>query len=259
MSPAAPRDPTSPAARGTGGPADAVVLAAGRGVRLGTLTERTPKVLLEVEGRALLDYHLLALRRVGVRRVILVVHYLAEQVERHVDGGRPFELDVTTVRQPEPRGTGDAVRVATPLVRTDPFLVSYADVFLPNEDIVLRELLADDRPKIVAAQVPDGGSFGRLSTRQEGANLRLEGLEEKDGRAVPALVNAGLYLFPKSILTIVAGLTPSVRGEYELTDAVRAFVARGGEMLAVSVSDWVDAGTAESLARAGELARRAHR
>ncbi len=259
MSSAAPRDGTSREARVPRGSADAVVLAAGRGVRLGALTERTPKVLLEVDGRALLDYHLLALRRVGVRRVILVVNYLAEQVERHVDGGRPFELDVTTVRQPEPRGTGDAVRVAIPFVRTDPFLVSYADVFLPNEDVVLQELLVDDRAKIVAAEVPNGGSFGRLSTRREGEHVLLEGLEEKDGRAVPALVNAGLYLFPKSILTTVAGLTPSVRGEYELTDAVRAFVGHGGEMHVVSVSDWVDAGTAESLARAGELARRTRR
>jgi len=236
---------------------DAVVLAAGRGVRLGRATARTPKVLLEVAGRPLLDYHLEALASVGVRRVVLVVQYLAEQIEQHVRD-RPVEgLDITFVRQREPLGTGHAVLVAGPNVRTDRFLVCYADVFLPSERRLLRDFLSDPIPKIAAAEVEDGGSFGRLSVRAESGYARLVGLEEKDGRPVPALVNAGLYLLPKSILDRVARLSPSVRGEYELTDAIREYVTSGGEMRVVPVGEWVDAGTKESLARARDLGSRA--
>jgi UDP-N-acetylglucosamine diphosphorylase / glucose-1-phosphate thymidylyltransferase / UDP-N-acetylgalactosamine diphosphorylase / glucosamine-1-phosphate N-acetyltransferase / galactosamine-1-phosphate N-acetyltransferase len=251
-----PRPPRAPVP--VAGEIDALVLAAGRGVRLGALTASTPKVLLPVDGRPLLDYHLDALRSVGIRRVVLIVHYLAEQIDRHVDGGRAFGLDVTSVHQSEALGTGDAVRVASPYIRSDPFLVCYADTFLPAEGALLASFLSDATPKIAGAQVADGGSYGRLATAGAGDELRLVGLEEKDGRPVPALVNAGLYLLPRSMLELVAGLPRSVRGEYELTDAIRLFVARGGTVRVVPVADWVDAGTEESLARANQLARGAH-
>lgn len=237
------------------GRVDAVVLAAGRGIRLGKLTETTPKVLVPVNGRPLLDYHLEALRAAGIRRVLLVVHYRAEQVEQHVDRGRPFDLDVEVVRQSEPLGTGDAVRVAAPEIRTDFFVVCYADTFVSGEARLLKELLADSTSKIVAAQVPDGGSYGRLETREVRGRLELVDLREKDGRPVAALVNAGLYLLPRSILPLVAALPRSVRGEFELTDAIRNYVVTGGVLRVVPVSEWVDAGTRESLARAEALAR----
>lgn len=236
---------------------DAVVLAAGRGVRLGALTRSTPKVLLLVNRRPLLDYHLEALRSVGVRRVSMVVSYRAEQIEQHVDGGRPFGLEVTSVRQPEPLGTGDAVRVASPQIRSDPFLVCYADVFVPGEDSLLRAFLADDTAKIAGARVANGGSYGRLLTKEERGELRLAGIQEKDGQPSPALVNAGLYLLPKSLLGLIARLPRSPRGEYELTDALREYVAQGGTVRVVPVEEWVDAGTEESLARANELSLRA--
>lgn len=239
------------------GTVEAVVLAAGHGVRLGSLTKSTPKVLLRVDGRPLLDYHLTALAAVGVRRVVLVVSYFAEQVERHVDGGRPFGLEVTSVRQAQPRGTGHAVAAASSEVRSDPFLVCYADVFIPGEEALLRALLSDDTAKIAAARVPDAGGFGRLLTKEEDGEPYLAGIQEKDGRPTPGLVNAGVYLLPRSLLRLVAGLSPSPRGEYELTDAVREYVAQGDRIRVVTLEEWVDAGTQESLARAHELAVRA--
>ena len=250
----APPGPAAP--RATPGAPDAVVLAAGRGVRLGALTRSTPKVLLPVRDRPLLDYHLEALSSVGVRRVALVVHYLAEQVEHHVGRGWAFGMEATSLRQPEPLGTGDAVRSAADWVRSDPFLVCYADVYVPGETALLARLLEDDIPKIVAARVPDGGSFGRLRTREEAGELYLVDIQEKDGKPGPALVNAGLYLLPRSVLDLVAELPRSSRGEYELTDALSALVRRGGTIRVVPIEEWVDAGTEASLARANELAAR---
>jgi UDP-N-acetylglucosamine diphosphorylase / glucose-1-phosphate thymidylyltransferase / UDP-N-acetylgalactosamine diphosphorylase / glucosamine-1-phosphate N-acetyltransferase / galactosamine-1-phosphate N-acetyltransferase len=236
---------------------EAVVLGAGRGVRLGALTESTPKVLLQVGHRPLLDYHLEALRSVGVRRVWMVVSYLAEQIEKHVDGGRRFGLDVTYVRQTEPLGTGDAVRAASSHIRSDSFLVCYGDVFVPSEASLLPTLLSDATPKIAAAWVPNGGSYGRLVTKEMAGELWLAGISEKDGLPGPALVNAGIYLLPKTLLTLVAELPRSPRGEYELTDALRSYVVQGGKIRVVPVEPWVDIGTEANLALANELASRA--
>lgn len=239
------------------GDLDAVVLAAGRGVRFGALTRSTPKALLLVNHRPLLDYHLEALSAVGVRRVSMIVSYLAEQIEHHVDGGRPFGLEVTSVRQPKPLGTGDAVRVASSQIRSDLFLVCYADVFVPEEASLFRAFLSDDTAKLAGARVPNGGSYGRLQTKEEGGELHLAAIQEKDGQPSPALVNAGLYLLPKSLLGLVARLPRSPRGEYELTDAIREYVTQGGTIRVVPVEEWVDAGTEENLALANALSARA--
>jgi len=233
---------------------EAVVLAAGRGVRLGALTASTPKVLLAVHHRALLDYHLEALSSVGVRRVWLVVGYRAEQVEQHVGDGRRFGLEVMCLNQGEPRGTGDAVRVAGPRIRSDPFLVCNGDVFVADEASVLGGFLADDVPKVAGAWVTDAGAYGRLLTHETSGELRLAGIEEKDGHPTAAWVNAGLYLLPRALLRWVDGLGRSPRGEFELTDALRAYVARDGTVRVVPVGAWVDVGTVENLALANQLA-----
>jgi len=235
---------------------DAVVFGAGRGVRLRPLTDTLPKVLVPVCGRPLLDYHLAALQEVGIRRVALVVSYRADQIRAHLGDGASYGLDLHYVLQPSPRGTGDALRVARSEIRSDPFVVCYADVFFPDEAAILRDVLANDRPKIVAARVEDAGSYGRLiTTTQEGREVLVD-IVEKDGRPTSALVNAGLYLLPSHLWDLVDRLTPSPRGEYELTDAVRSFVKGGGTIEVVEARAWVDIGSPESLRRAVELAQR---
>jgi NDP-sugar pyrophosphorylase family protein len=87
---------------------DAILLAAGLGTRLRPHTLTTPKPLLPVQGRPILDWTLGALPR-GVDRLIVVVHYLADQVEDYLRR-QPHVAQWTTVFQDQPRGTGDALR-----------------------------------------------------------------------------------------------------------------------------------------------------
>src|ERR1700691_4678627 len=100
---------------------DAIILAAGLGTRLRPHTLQTPKPLLPVRGRPILDWILGALPP-RVDRVIVVVHYLAEQVDDYLRQQTWFQ-DWQTVPQTEPRGTGDALRRCQALVRSDHFLV----------------------------------------------------------------------------------------------------------------------------------------
>src|SRR5207244_9966940 len=100
---------------------DAVILAAGLGTRLRPYTLQTPKPLLPVRGRPILDWALGALPR-AVDRVVVVVNYLAEQVEAYL-AGQKHVAHWQAVRQEVPRGTGDALRSCRAAVRSDRFLV----------------------------------------------------------------------------------------------------------------------------------------
>src|SRR2546421_5383194 len=104
---------------------DAVLLAAGLGTRLRPHTLTTPKPLLSVQGRPILDWTLGALPA-EVDRVVVVVHYLAEQVEAYLRGQRHFAR-WETVAQDEPRGTGDALRRCRGVLRSDRFLALNGD------------------------------------------------------------------------------------------------------------------------------------
>src|SRR5947209_8337619 len=104
---------------------DAIILAAGLGTRLRPHTLTTPKPLLPVRGRPILDWGLGALPR-SVDRVVVVVHYLADQVEAYLRGQHRF-TEWQTVLQEQPRGTGDALRQCQPHLRSDRFLVLNGD------------------------------------------------------------------------------------------------------------------------------------
>src|SRR5262245_66405735 len=96
---------------------DAVILAAGLGTRLRPHTLHTPKPLLPVRGRPILDWMLGALPA-AVERVVVVVHYLSDQVERYLRGQK-HAREWTTVFQDQPRGTGDALRRCRDHVRSE--------------------------------------------------------------------------------------------------------------------------------------------
>src|SRR5215218_3139706 len=112
---------------------DAVILAAGLGTRLRPHTLHTPKPLLPVRGRPILDWTLGALPR-PVDRVIVVVHYLAEKVEDYLKA-QPHFKEWVAVPQEEPRGTGDALRRCRAHVRSDRLLVLNGDDLFGAADL----------------------------------------------------------------------------------------------------------------------------
>ena len=100
---------------------DAIILSAGKGTRLRPHTDTTPKPLLPVQGRPILDWIIGALPP-GVDRLVVVTHYLAEQVDAYL-AGQQHVRNWHTVRQEVPRGTGDALRVCKPHITSDRMLV----------------------------------------------------------------------------------------------------------------------------------------
>ena len=218
---------------------DAIILAAGLGTRLRPHTLKTPKPLLPVQGRPILDWTLGALPRV-VDRVVVVVHYLADQVEAYLRGQKHFAR-WATVFQDEPRGTGDALRRCRGQVQSERLLVLNGDDLYGAADLAA---LAARPAGVLCHVVAEPQKFGIAFVRPDGT---LEKLVEKPKLEGPRLANTGVYLFPRSVFDIEIGLSP--RGEYEITDYVSALAA-GQPVHVVEAKVWLPIGTEEAWRQA---------
>jgi len=214
---------------------DAVILAAGLGTRLRPHTLHTPKPLLPIQGRPILDWTLGALPA-AVERVIVVVHYLAEQVESYLKGQKHFR-DWQIVFQDQPRGTGDACTRCRDQVRSERFLVLNGDDLFGARDLAR---LADCPTGVLLHAVDEPRNFGIAFIKADGTLDKLVEKPALDGRQ---LANTGAYLFPRSVFDIELKLSP--RGEYEITDYVTTLAARQ-PVHVVEAQFWLPIGTEEA-------------
>jgi len=234
----------------------AVILAAGRGTRMGALTASTPKPLLRLRGRPIIEHILLGLRDAGVRDAVIVTGYLGEQLEAALGDGRRLHMRFTYRRQTHPDGTARALLLARDALQDEPFLLSWGDIVVAPRtyadlvatfaahpcDALLTVNPVDDPWRGAAVYVDDA--------------LRVTRLVEKPPRGASHTRwnNAGLFVFSPHILDYAAQLRPSLRGEYELPQALSAMVDDGGLVRALPVRGfWSDLGTPEDLAAAERI------
>lgn len=223
---------------------DAIILAAGLGTRLRPHTEGTPKPLLPVQGRPILDWALGALPR-SVDRVIVVVEYLGKQIEAYL-GKQQHIPAFEVVWQGEPRGTGDAVRKCRGHLRGGAFLVLNGDDLYGAAD--LAELARHPAGLLVQpVQTPE--SYGIASLKPDGTLEKL--VEKPKGLKPPQLANTGAYVFPPEVFETELKL--SARGEYEITDYVTA-LAQKGTVEAVKCGFWLPIGNVEAWQAAQSVA-----
>ena len=220
---------------------DAIILAAGLGTRLRPHTLQTPKPLLPVQGRPILDWTLGALPRT-VDRVLVVTHYLGEQVEAYLGRQKHF-AHWQVVPQEKPRGTGDALLSCRAQVRSERFLALNGDDLFGAADLAK---LADCSAGVLCHPVDEPRRFGIALLRPDGSLERLVEKPPLDGRQ---LANTGAYLFPSDILERDLQLSP--RGEYEITDYVTMMAARQ-PVFVVQARFWLPIGTEEAWRDAQE-------
>lgn len=213
---------------------DAIVLAAGLGTRLRPHTLTTPKPLLPVRGRPILDWTLTALQPI-VERVVVVTHYLHEQVESFLDQQSHFK-NWSTVYQATPRGTGDALMACRDAVRSDRFFVLNGDDLYAGGDL---KRLSEYAQGLLVHPVDEPWRFGITFLRPDNT---LERLVEKPDLTGRQMANIGAYLFPREALKFELPL--SARGEYEITDVVSQLAARGA-FHAVEATTWLPIGNEE--------------
>lgn len=221
---------------------DAIILAAGLGTRLRPHTLTTPKPLLPLQGRPILDWLLGALPP-AVDRLLVVVHYLAEQIEDYLRSQSRF-AQWQTVKQDQPRGTGDALRACREHLRSDPFLVMNGDDLYGAADLAK---LAACPAGVLVQEVTEPRRFGIAFLRSDGM---LEKLVEKPDLDGPQLANTGAYVFPRNVFDTELKL--SARGEYEATDYVSA-LAQVRPVHVIRAGFWYAIGTVEAWEQAQRL------
>jgi NDP-sugar pyrophosphorylase family protein len=212
---------------------DAIILAAGRGTRLQPHTDSVPKPLLPVQGRPILDWIIGALPPID--RLVVVVNYLAEQIETYLQK-QEHVRNWVTVRQAVPRGTGDALMSCRDVVsREDRIMVLNGDDLIGRGDLAK---LCTVPMGILAHTVQTPKSFGIIFRNADGTLKQI--VEKPEGLSPPQLANIGSYMFPGDVFDLTLPLSP--RNEYEITDAVSQLAARGGFQI-VEARYWLPIGT----------------
>lgn len=229
----------------------AVLLAAGRGTRLGGLTQTIPKPLLEVGGRPMIFRILEGLAGAGVRDVTVITGHLADVLETALGDGGRWGVALRCVRQELLDGTARAAALARPFLRERPFFVGWGDIVVE----------AANYPRVIEGAGQNGAAIAVNEVDDPWAGaavyvdaaMRVLRVVEKPpkGTSPTRWNNAGLAVLPPAIWDEVDRLEPSARGEYELPQAVAALVAAGHPVVAVPVEGpWFDIGTPENLVAA---------
>jgi glucose-1-phosphate thymidylyltransferase len=231
-----------------------VVLAGGKGTRLGELTKITNKHLLPVGPLPMVYYPLRKLIGAGVRDVLLVsgTEHMGDFVEL-LGSGREHQCNLTYRVQDEAGGIAQALGLAELFATGARSLVILGDnIFLDPLGPLVAE--ADTRPDwawVALKRVPDPKRFGVAELRGD----RIVSIEEKPKRPKGDCAVAGIYLYPPDVFDVIKTLRPSARGELEITDVNRHYLEQGRLGSTVLPGYWTDAGTLESLAVANQLVR----
>ena len=220
----------------------AVIMAGGRGARLGELTARVPKPMLQVAGRPIIERIVLHLMSYGIRRFLVAVNYLAHVIETHLGDGAALGCHIEYLREDRPLGSGGALSLLreTP---EEPVLVMNGDLVTQADIGGLLEAHGGGHTATVAVRryhhtIP----FGCVDL--EGS--RIIGLVEKP--TLLQVINAGIYVFAPQVLSRVPSAT-----EYPITRLVEDCLERGESVGAFEVQgDWIDVGHQSELRRARE-------
>ena len=212
----------------------AMILAAGKGERMRPLTLHTPKPLLPVAGKPLIEYHLERLAALGVREVVINHAWLGEQIEQHLGDGARFGLAIAYSPEGEPLETGGGIFRALPLLGEAPFLLLNGDVWceeqlenLPRQITGLAHLLLVDNPAHNGKGDFHLQADGRVRQAQAGdSTLTYSGI---------AVLHPQLFAGCKD-------------GAFALAPLLRAAMDRGLVSGQRATGHWVDVGTPERLA-----------
>jgi dTDP-glucose pyrophosphorylase len=228
----------------------AVLLAAGRGTRMRDLTETLPKPMLEVRSKPVLQHIIEGLRDNGLTSLLIVVGWRADVVKEFFGDGSRLGVKIDYETQTVQDGTGRVVALAQNFVGADPFLLSYGDILIAQENYRrIRDALTGAEAVISVKRSDDVSQGGAVFVNEK---FELTDLREKPkpGEPTSPWYNAGVYAFQRSIFDYIAKLEPSPRGEYELTDAIRNLALDAKKVQAIEIAgDWADVRDPEILAQ----------
>jgi glucose-1-phosphate thymidylyltransferase len=229
-----------------------VILAGGKGTRLGELTKVTNKHLLPVGPYPMVYHPLKKMIGAGVRDILLVsgTEHMGDFVEL-LGSGREHQCNLTYRVQDEAGGIAQALGLAELFAHEARSLVILGDnIFLdPLHELVKQAEKKPDQAWVMLKQVHDPQRYGVAELKGD----KIVSIEEKPAKPRSDYAVAGIYLYPPDVFRVIKTLKPSRRNELEITDVNRHFLEKGRLGYSMLRGYWTDAGTLESLATANQL------
>ena len=230
----------------------AVILAAGRGKRMGDLTSDLPKPMLPVNGKPLLEHILERLGAAGFEEALIVTGYRADTIERHFEG---YVMPLTFVRQEVLNGTATAALLAREFTGKDSFLLTFGDILIEPEDYrnAVRLMESPEIDGVIAVKRVQDPFQGAAVYEENG---RVTRIVEKPPRGTSRTNwnSAGMYVFRQSVFDELRRVPLSERGEYEITSALSRMILNGRTLLTCEMAGgWRDVGRPEDLEAAADL------
>lgn len=232
-----------------------VILAGGLATRLRPLTLVTNKHLLPVYNKPMIYYPLEAMQRAGIKEVLLTTSEdHAGDFENLLGTGEGFGLRIYYAVQKNPKGgISDAISLAEEFAENEKILVLLGDgIFNFNLSEAVKRVEVQERGSMVFGMemATDSGQYGVIEKDQ---NNKVITIEEKPEHPKSNIAQTGIYMYDERVFEFIRKLTPSARGELEVTDLNNQYVTEG-TMECQLLDWWIDAGTSyDELLRANNL------
>jgi len=233
-----------------------IILHGGHGTRLRPLTHTGPKQLLPIANKAMSQYALEDLKTAGVTEIgIIIGDVYPEKVKEYYGDGSKFGVKITYIYQDAPKGISHAIGLCKDFIGSDKFIVYLGDNVLRKNliDHTQKFENSDSDAMILLCEVDDPQRFG-VATLDENNLGKIKKIMEKPKFPSSNLAVIGIYFLTPKIFDIIDNLKPSLRGEFEITDALDMLLNNGNNVSFDTVTGWwKDTGTPEDIIHANKL------